>query len=1394
MVEDNGENEDKFEFDYAGEARGYISLDQARVLAMRTAMEAPGAYGRRFQGVPMAFDVVEETDTEDHYVITLSFRPQGEFSGTPGQEQFYIEKEGTVAVRQIRGHPRPEGGRRLPVLVIVVGLVLLIAGAGVGAVFAAGGFGGGEVEKPAPFGLIPTLTMSPASTPVTGGIVSGQPGAAGYQPLGVLASVPADRVQCARDILGDEPVRELKLGIRLPDPNELDKIQHCFPQGFPRELLEPSPPVSALLATLAPGQVDCVRQALSLGAVSDFVFGFRQPTGEEIDQIRHCFPEGIPIELKDAGVGFALLPSEQVDCIRNAIGDGPLTDFSQGKRGPNNAELEAVQHCFPGDPVEKFSEALAGLIILPFPADVSCVVGHLGEPKARQIGIGGRQSEWEEVVAMRSCLPEEVARELLSGGPTLSFEADLLCVIQSLNMDNVVQMLGPSGRQPTGDELDKIRHCLPGEFVEGQPQPARSVFGLQLAELNCVRDTLGRAAITETSLGIRGPDDQELESISHCFDGLSIDGIRDQLKGLIVLRYEADVECVVVSVGERIAREIGIGGRPATIEEAFAIQRCLPEHSIRAVVEESVVLSFDADKLCVVKALNLDVGTIQELGPNGRLPGVQEFDAIQHCLAPHSREQILGACVNGHFPDSDLGCIVGVLGEEAVRQWGPGGRLPSAEDIASVQHCLPDGAPAELPESIATEPEPTLAPIVVAPTSIPTPEPVLGDPTPVPGGGLTRGGTISGTLKDGFTGDPIPDVEIWAELDVGGFRSNGYTDSTGTYAIVGLPEGVYRIMAGGVEHLGYLSGFYRDTQRWEEAELVTVGPGEAVTSIDFTLGTGAIITGLVIDRETSLPMSNVQVDANEEQIGVASGARTDFNGRYELRGLGAGRYRVQARVDDGQYADEYYDGKVAWDNADIITIFGREEITGVDFTLGAAATITGRVTDQETGFPVSNIEVNANLVDGGFGAGDRTNFDGRYALRGLGAGTYRIRARSEDTGYVEEFYNDKLGWDNADFVTVGQGEEVANIDFGLSRGATISGIVIDGDTGQPISDTEVYANFLDRGYGICCANTDSNGVYSLRGVPEGAVEVVVASQVYLGQGLEVRIDGPGEVPGVNFTLFTGASISGWVFDADTGEPLASASIDAQLDGGRGGFGAGTDEEGRYTLQALPPGRYVVQAELRSEGYSSTYFNDKLTYDRADVIVIAGREDVRDVDIGLRIGGTISGRIMDVATGLPVVGVGISASHEETGAWVSIRTDSDGRYVLRDLGSGRHRIQFSPEMGYVVQFFRNQPSYDRADLVVISDRGDVIGIDFGLVLGANVSGSIVDGATGLPIRGMEVRARSNGNDVAWGTTDSEGTYLLEAIPDGEIEIFVYGQGYLEQSRFITVSGGCGRAGG
>jgi len=109
VAEDKGKEEEKFDFTAEGE--GYISLDEARILALRAASETPGDYGSQYQDTTMVFGVVEDTETDESYVITLSVQPQGEFSGSPGKEQFFIGKEGSIALRQVLSTRRSFSGK-----------------------------------------------------------------------------------------------------------------------------------------------------------------------------------------------------------------------------------------------------------------------------------------------------------------------------------------------------------------------------------------------------------------------------------------------------------------------------------------------------------------------------------------------------------------------------------------------------------------------------------------------------------------------------------------------------------------------------------------------------------------------------------------------------------------------------------------------------------------------------------------------------------------------------------------------------------------------------------------------------------------------------------------------------------------------------------------------------------------------------------------------------------------------------------------------------------------------------------------------------------------------------------------------------------------------------------
>jgi hypothetical protein len=129
MAEDPGKEEEKFDFTGEGEAVGYISLAQARFVAMQTAQREPGNYGPTWQTVSMVFEVVDAEETEDDYALTLAFRPEGEFTGTSGREQFvFRNKLDEVTFRQVLTYPRTREKWPLPMVAAVgAGVIGLLA-------------------------------------------------------------------------------------------------------------------------------------------------------------------------------------------------------------------------------------------------------------------------------------------------------------------------------------------------------------------------------------------------------------------------------------------------------------------------------------------------------------------------------------------------------------------------------------------------------------------------------------------------------------------------------------------------------------------------------------------------------------------------------------------------------------------------------------------------------------------------------------------------------------------------------------------------------------------------------------------------------------------------------------------------------------------------------------------------------------------------------------------------------------------------------------------------------------------------------------------------------------------------------------------------------------------
>jgi hypothetical protein len=86
----------------------YISLERARLEAIRYARANPNLYGDEYFDVDLAWELESEVESEEFYYVRLHYRPSGTFLGTPGIEEFILNKEGDVQFRQILREPSDE--------------------------------------------------------------------------------------------------------------------------------------------------------------------------------------------------------------------------------------------------------------------------------------------------------------------------------------------------------------------------------------------------------------------------------------------------------------------------------------------------------------------------------------------------------------------------------------------------------------------------------------------------------------------------------------------------------------------------------------------------------------------------------------------------------------------------------------------------------------------------------------------------------------------------------------------------------------------------------------------------------------------------------------------------------------------------------------------------------------------------------------------------------------------------------------------------------------------------------------------------------------------------------------------------------------------------------------
>lgn len=332
------------------------------------------------------------------------------------------------------------------------------------------------------------------------------------------------------------------------------------------------------------------------------------------------------------------------------------------------------------------------------------------------------------------------------------------------------------------------------------------------------------------------------------------------------------------------------------------------------------------------------------------------------------------------------------------------------------------------------------------------------------------------------------------------------------------------------------------------------------------------------------------------------------------------------------------------------------------------------------------------------------------------------------------------------------------------EGKPITGVVRD-SRGNPVPHAEVVVNdigyyeygvsnclnFVGREFPSLIVVTTSDGSFTLPGVPADASAHLIAKAD--GFGLDYKVYGRGSNPGpVIFSLPTESRISGRVTFGETGKPASNIRIRAFNETIYSiGREAVTDREGRYTVENLPSGVYIMQLFPRDESDAWTAAS------RKDVTVKAG--ETAGVDFTLVKGGEITGKVLDRDTGEPI-----------SGHWVALRDTilpdrfSSSRYAITDREGN---FRFRAVIGTARVFSRAPLGREYSEPVkrettVMGDTAvSVEPLRFGK--GITLHG-MVRTLDGKPQAGVHIYGK--GASTSWSVSDREGKFTISGLKKGE----------------------------
>ncbi|MBX7258378.1 MAG: carboxypeptidase-like regulatory domain-containing protein [Candidatus Hydrogenedentes bacterium] len=378
----------------------------------------------------------------------------------------------------------------------------------------------------------------------------------------------------------------------------------------------------------------------------------------------------------------------------------------------------------------------------------------------------------------------------------------------------------------------------------------------------------------------------------------------------------------------------------------------------------------------------------------------------------------------------------------------------------------------------------------------------------------------------------------------------------------------------------------------------------------------------------------------------------------------------------------------------------------VDFQLQPGGTVSGKVTDENDGTPLEGIMVRAfnsqqNFMEmmmdrerGGRGLRARTEADGTYVLDGVPVGSFRIVVGGRRVGYI-------VGPDDERQLEVAAGGVYEHVDFALSKGASVSGLVLDG-SGQPVKDARV-ATIPTQFFQTAMRTLNTMNVDAFEGMDDrtdeqGRFEIIgleydteyrarADADEYAGGASDAFVAKKGApAPEVTVRLSKGSSVSGITRfasgDIAPNEPLLLFPVSREAwSGFQPPKEAKSSDKGEFTFKNVSAGEYLIRPTGHGMAMGAGF------RDRTTPVTVEDGKDLGNLEVVVQTDsdkpegtGVISGTVI-AADGKPAGDIRVEARDPMMPMFTGgATTGADGTFTIQALNSQSYDVSVEDEKG------------------------------------------------------------------------------------------------------------------